>query len=267
MKYAMLLLALSIPLALFGQTWNWWSDGYESGSGGGTYLNVDGEGTDMVITGLVNDFAACTFMNECIEVGIDNQESEGLQHVYHFSFSNPVSVQFDIDEINEGFLCYNDYLSFSGSPEFSNQTSVTIAGNTIIPEESHPINGFITVTYHSVTEFTITHGEGESCNPGHIHISSLNFDLTSNTGRELTVAEEIRLFPNPVGDRLHIENNYDTSIQVDVLNAQGRVVGQYAVSSTSTAYLDTSNYPQGVYFAHLRMEGRLIKTQKIIVRK
>jgi len=267
MKVPIFLLALCFSLSLSGQSWNWSSDGYVSGSGGGTYADVDGQGTEMTVSGLVNDFAACTVNDACIHVGIDDQESEGLQHEYQFSFSNPVTLHFNIDEINEGFLCYTDLLSFTGNPEFSNASDVLISGNEVIPQYSHPVNGFVTVTYRDVTEFTITHGDGVSCNPGHVHISSLHFGLPTSTNTDFLPLEQILVYPNPVQDQFTIENNSDTPIQIALINAQGQLLNEEMIASKAHAFFNTLPYPAGIYFAQFRREGRLIQTEKVMIQR
>lgn len=76
------------------------------------------------------------------------------------------------------------------------------------------------------------------------NIDNMNFILLSITGSNLSSAENIKLYPNPVSDQLHISNlngkNWDMYNALGVLVQSGR-----------KAQVDMSNYPSGIYYIHI----------------
>lgn len=265
MKRYTLLVAFSFALQLSGQTWNWSLDGYVTGSGGGTYLNVDSQGTNMTISGLVSDFSSGQLGNKCVETGINDQESNGVQHHYQFTFSKLVNVTFSIDKINIGSPCYDDFLSFTGSPMFRDRKNVSISNNEIIPSYDAPIDGSITVSYDSISEFTITHGTGTSCNPGRIDICSMQLRPVSD--EVVQTLGELILFPNPARYESNIANTYDIPVEVRLFNMRGQLLSEQVVEADSRTRLDMSNYASGVYLLLFLSQEKMLDSKRLVIQR
>ncbi len=151
-----------------GQSFDWSLDGYRNRSGGGKYLNIDGSGIDLQITGLVND----DLYREGVSTGIDNNAAGKEIHVYTFIFSEKVDLKFSVSDINSGpgNCGFTDYVGFSGNPIFTTFRAVQIVDDSLVVPI---VNGFVTVEYYSIDTLIIRHGEGVKCNPGYIIFSSL----------------------------------------------------------------------------------------------
>lgn len=177
------ILLSAISLLLFGemgrsQSFDWQEDGYVNGSGGGTYLNIDGSGIDLRISGLVNDR---TFRQTgTIKTGIDNYAAGKVIHRYQFIFSEKVDLKFSVYDINggPGACGFIDHVGFSGNPIFSAARAVEIVDDSLVVPKG---NGSITVEYYSIDTLIIYHGAGISCNPGFIGLTS--FRINQNVHR------------------------------------------------------------------------------------
>lgn len=75
--------------------------------------------------------------------------------------------------------------------------------------------------------------------------------------------KEIRIYPNPVTEKLVIEMSDMKFTKVTLVNAVGEIVFAQEINS-GKAEIDMSNFPKGVYF--LITNGKNIKAEKIIKR-
>ncbi len=187
-------ITLFICVNTFSQDFNCSQDGYVDNSGGGVFTNIDGSGIDLTISGLVNDICLST----SLYLGINNGQATGASSIYQFTFSENVDVQFTINDINMDLgACYYDFLLFTGSPVFTNAQNITIIGDTILPAPAG-LGASVTVTYYNVTAFSITHGDGVSCNPGYISLSTV---LINNV---LSINEYSQSTPNIILNKNNI---------------------------------------------------------------
>lgn len=99
-------------------------------------------------------------------------------------------------------------------------------------------------------------------------------------GEELTVINEklfhnerltvSNLFPNPAND--HTKADYVVSAvgsqaKLSFFNALGNPVGDYALDrSEHRLQINTSEWPNGMYFYQLSLDGRTLATKKLLVR-
>jgi outer membrane protein OmpA-like peptidoglycan-associated protein len=164
--------------SIYAQSFDWSLDGYMNHSSGGFYKNIDSSGVNLKITGLVND----EVLRKGVGTGRNNQQAQKLAHTYTFTFSQNVDIEFTLSDINKDTKgCFDDQLVLSGSPVVIRSRRVVISGDTLVQpiQKAHEFDsGDLTVQYLNVKQFTIRHGSGRSCNPGHIMISPINFQKT-----------------------------------------------------------------------------------------
>jgi hypothetical protein len=77
----------------------------------------------------------------------------------------------------------------------------------------------------------------------------------------------VRLFPNPVGDVLNIENNELQNIDYQIFNIQGQILLQGHVDANQTQQISMTALSNGVYFVKMNDVDAKILTQKIIKMK
>ena len=98
MRFLILISSFALYINVYSQQFGWGDSGYIQGSGGGFYTNIDGNGTDVTISGFVNDYTING--TGCMNTGIDNQQNNAVQHTYHLDFSQPVDLWFTISKMN-----------------------------------------------------------------------------------------------------------------------------------------------------------------------
>ena len=74
---------------------------------------------------------------------------------------------------------------------------------------------------------------------------------------------KLKLYPNPVKDKLTIENPDFKIISIKVRNASGKLVLSESISTKQTD-INFSSIPSGVYFITFEENGKLLKTEKLI---
>lgn len=254
MKFLFFVISLILSVNLYSQQFSWGESGYISMSGGGYFPNVDGRGTNLTLSGFINDVTING--SGCIRTGIDNQKKDSMQHTYEFNFSQPVDLSFSMSGINKREVgsCYNDQLIFSGNPIFSNDTNVMISGDTVKPTNSSPIEGVVTVTYKNIQSFTIKHGAGILCNPGHIYICALKFESLTTMIQHLEM--KFKVYPNPSNGIVNIEfqNNNSSIREVKVISLPGDIV--YSQKVDASSQIDLSHLKHGLYFLSIKENGQ-----------
>ncbi len=89
-----------------------------------------------------------------------------------------------------------------------------------------------------------TSGEEDSYSFFSIQKMMMSTTITSVDNTETESA--LKLYPNPVSDRLTIESNNETG-SAHIINMLGKVVETVQLSNTSTS-IDVSHYQAGMYF-------------------
>ncbi|TCI84506.1 carbohydrate-binding protein [Tenacibaculum sp. M341] len=93
--------------------------------------------------------------------------------------------------------------------------------------------------------------------------AKLSVTYTSQ-GQSTTVTQQVRLFPNPVVDRLHFSNDERIS-EVKLFSPSGTVLKEQKLESSS--FMNVSDVPKGFYFIKLYdKNGNIISEKKIIKR-
>lgn len=101
--------------------------------------------------------------------------------------------------------------------------------------------------------------------PNMTDTDTLWFEVVFPTGhREVTSSEGLRVFPNPVTDRLHIETAVELPAHVRVYDSLGRVVAARRIVESSTE-LDMADYPAGTYTVVVRSAGEIVRRQVVRV--
>jgi len=103
---------------------------------------------------------------------------------------------------------------------------------------------------HSVGDYIITQGFHQN-----IFVITVVEDLETNIN--------ISVYPNPTSDFITILNEKPTSVSIELIDINGKVLLQEKNTKTEKQ-LDFSPYTRGVYFLILKQEEKLIKSFKII---
>ena len=226
-----------------GQIFSWCDDGYVEYSGGGTFLDIDGSGIDLVVTGM--EYDNC-LVDSIMTPGINDQFMTSVVHNYGFSFSEPVDVGFKISNINQNDSlepgCWEDYLILTGAPVLSNSVDISINGDTITPTSSSGIASVL-VRYNGVTSFTITHGNGIGCNPGYIWIHRLIINDNQIVGiDEPSPLKIIRLV-----NRMLLIEAKTTLDRVVLYDLQGKQILSFDNIGENQVTLNLGNLSSGIY--------------------
>ena len=81
---------------------------------------------------------------------------------------------------------------------------------------------------------------------------------------------KLKLYPNPVSDRLFIE--YDVifvkEAKLQIYNSIGAIVYTKTLEEkTDNLEVNVSEYKSGLYFCSLQIDGKLLKTKKILINR
>jgi hypothetical protein len=237
--------------------------GYETYSGGGTFLNVDGSGIDITISGMANDF--CNSIS--IETGINNGVNDGVVHTYTYTFSEPVDMTMSISDINVDLElpCYYDPLYFSGDPIFTDAYNVSVEGDTIFPIIPSGMPSYCIISYEDITTFTIIHGDGgTSCNPGVIRISNMKFTPLKPTTSVAELNQNSLFIVNSfVQNELTLKGDFEILPELYICDILGRKI-EVSYTIGEALIVDSSMLPNGQYFLYFE-QNDAIKVERFIV--
>ncbi|MFT5823998.1 MAG: hypothetical protein ACI8ZM_005264 [Crocinitomix sp.] len=237
--------------------------GYETDSGGGTFLNVEESGVDITISGMAYDF--CNSIS--IRTGINNGVNGGVIHNYTYTFSQEVDFSFIITDINVDTEtpCYNDLLVFSGDPVFSDPYNVLVDADTIIPIIPSGMPAYVVINYENITSFSIAHGVGGiTCNPGYILISNMKFTpINSHLNTDELSKKNSFIVNSFVQDQLILGGDFEMIPELFIADIMGRKMN-ITYSIGEHILIDVSNLPNGQYFLYYE-ENYAIKVERFIV--
>ena len=80
---------------------------------------------------------------------------------------------------------------------------------------------------------------------------------------------EIKLYPNPASSYLKVDISSDDQLEgeLQVVSLTGQVVKKFALSGElENTRLSVAELTDGVYFAHIVLDGQIIKSEKIMIR-
>lgn len=79
----------------------------------------------------------------------------------------------------------------------------------------------------------------------------------ATTGINTVEDEEIKIYPNPVSDLLHINFNSDEKYLIRIFNSIGEILFQEAVEPDKNLPI-SFDYPKGIYFIQLELTNKII---------
>jgi hypothetical protein len=96
--------------------------------------------------------------------------------------------------------------------------------------------------------------------------------LDTSTDDPLSITQTIvKIYPNPTSDYLNVYYRNKTGKGeglFQLVDIQGRVVFSFGATQRDTTYMiDLGNYSSGIYFLQYLEDGRLSKTEKIVIQK
>jgi hypothetical protein len=242
----------------FSQDFNCSQDGYIDNSGGGFYTNIDGSGIDLTISGLVNDVC----LSSQIYTGINNGQNTGEINLYQFTFSENVDVQFTIKDINQSPTgCYYDFLFFPDSPLITNAQNVTLIGDSVLPPTAG-WSGEVTVTYYNISSFSITHGDGVSCNPGYVMLSKIliNNFLSLDENALINNSQSNLLVDN---NNVIIREEFEGNPKFEVYDFLGKKMN-VNFECADDLIIDINNFPIGHYMIVYENSG-IVRRERFTV--
>ena len=91
-------------------------------------------------------------------------------------------------------------------------------------------------------------------------------DTTDTTGiaTMASIRNELKVYPNPVTDRLIIENTGEQNRTIYIYSLTGKIVGSTRVSAGETAVMDASKWAAGIYLLQANGGKGRLETVKII---
>jgi beta-glucanase (GH16 family) len=98
-------------------------------------------------------------------------------------------------------------------------------------------------------------------------IESIRFMTSPLTGTndQLAPSTGIRLYPNPVRDRLFIQSE-QTVESIEILDVRGMLIKKIRPSGSDNPTIDTGNLPAGVYIIRCALAGGMTVTQRFVRR-
>ena len=96
----------------------------------------------------------------------------------------------------------------------------------------------------------------------------LNPHITDTTGIAATesVRNELKVFPNPVSDKLTIENTSTQKHTIYIYNLNGKMVGSMEIRGGETMTINATNWAAGIYLLQADDRKGRRETIKIIRR-
>jgi PKD repeat protein len=99
-------------------------------------------------------------------------------------------------------------------------------------------------------------------NGNHFYLDNINLYDPNMLGVNLLASQEIRTYPNPVQNELHISNKtLNGIVEFQVFNVLGEII--YAGSFTDETIINTQEFPMGTYVIQFT-DNRSIITQKFV---
>jgi hypothetical protein len=89
--------------------------------------------------------------------------------------------------------------------------------------------------------------------------TSATFEFSISV-HELSIPDQIQIFPNPAKDFIHIKS--PAALNLTVCNLEGRTI----FTASNAAQVDVSELPTGMYFLRMYdIKGQLLKVDKLII--
>ena len=222
---------------------------------------VVNEGDMIRVYGQIDQFNGLTeIFADSIDIAVQNMP-----------ITNPVVVT-ALDESTESQWITLENLSFvtpiTTFPTGSNNLDVTdgtnvytlrIDSDTDIPGSNTPAEPFDVTGVGGQYDSSSPYDSGYQLFP----CGTGSFVPNSTTSLQPSLLEDlVRVYPNPVGDNLHIDIVGIDELDVEILDAQGRLIQLLKLNDSID--IGTSSWGEGIYFVHLQDSEGNTFVQKLI---
>ncbi|MFT4762415.1 MAG: hypothetical protein ACI9XO_004849 [Paraglaciecola sp.] len=93
------------------------------------------------------------------------------------------------------------------------------------------------------------------------------FEISAlNNVQKLEEVNFVTIYPNPIQDKLylHFSNKEEKLIHINIIYSDGKIFFEQQFFSRENFEIDTSDFPQGMYFLTLRMDKIPLIYKKIL---
>lgn len=87
-------------------------------------------------------------------------------------------------------------------------------------------------------------------------------DIISSTNDNLTA--DFKIFPNPTSNEVTIERNQNTNVEIKIMAIDGKLL-ESIPTTHKTIHLPLKNYQQSSIIIQLIQEGKVVKSQTVMV--
>ncbi len=98
-----------------------------------------------------------------------------------------------------------------------------------------------------------------------IFMHKINQSISTVGVQENIHVNSINLSPNPAKSIVRIQSNFNTNAALYLVDLFGREIVQLDFKDGDEMSFDVSNYPSGIYFIQVLVDGELIQSEKLIV--
>ena len=90
-------------------------------------------------------------------------------------------------------------------------------------------------------------------------------DLIITKTAELSLLDEIKVYPNPVKDKLTVETGrHNENVTIELNNLLGQTL--IKTNTAEKIYtINTSTYPRGIYFLNIKSHNKIVSVKKIVI--
>ncbi len=84
------------------------------------------------------------------------------------------------------------------------------------------------------------------------------------SNEELLSDFEVDIFPNPVHDKLQLKFPNPSSVKIQIMDLEGRLLHSQTVNNENQVSIPFSNFASNMYFVKIIRDGEIIKAKKIV---
>ncbi|NOY49215.1 MAG: T9SS type A sorting domain-containing protein [Chlorobi bacterium] len=170
----------------------------------------------------------------------------------------------DVEVIGSGMLGYSKIL-ITGTSDgqlvlWIYDTDLNLQKERIYPSDS-PKTGIDVVGLQSDNIVIMGYETTNPANSSDVFIMKRNAEGAVSYP-ELPNEEDVVIYPNPVNDRMYVNNPKNLDLEIELVNSIGVVV--FKTSSTNN-FISTELIPPGYYIALIKHNGIYINKQKLII--
>lgn len=207
---------------------------------------------------LNNTWHLVEFNNECFGITPENPD------------------EFDINNITLNFYDYDDHIHYitemctriEGGAYINNSEIEFITMLTEGPSCENPINFQYDKGYQCAMSTKYDYSITENSDGTLTLYMENDIFMSAVYTTQLLFTEEFNynnfsIYPNPVKDKLTFENPDLKITQIQITDAEGKLILEQKINSVKTE-IDFSALSKGIYFIRIESDGKIIKTEKVI---